>query len=98
MIKTITAFFDKAFRDEKTRIIVVGISFALYIIWSEWRAEVRANDSFVMSELHECRRLYQDCTIQVIALSDMFARRIDSINKQNLEIKAELIHMKMILE
>lgn len=98
MLKAITLFFDKAFRDEKTRIIVVGISFALYIIWSEWRAEVRANDSFVLSELRECQRLYWDCTNQVIKLSTQFTQRIDSINKQNLEIKAELIHMKMILE
>ena len=98
MLKALTLFFDKAFRDEKTRIIVVGISFALYIIWSEWRAEVRANDSFVLSELRECQRLYLDCTNQVIKLSTQFTQRIDSINKQNLEIKAELIHMKMILE
>jgi len=98
MIKTITAFFDKAFRDEKTRIIIVGISFALYIIWSEWRTEVRANDSFVLNELRECQRLYQDCTNQVIMLSTQFTQRIDSINRQNLEIKAEIIHLKNIVE
>lgn len=98
MFKLLTEFFDKAFKDEKTRIIFIGISFALYVIWSEWRTEVKANDSFILSELRQCQKNYESCTNQVMELSNRFSRQIDSLNKQNLEFKAEIKYLKEVIE
>lgn len=98
MFDVIQKLFSGAFKDEKTRMVFIVISFGLYIVWTEWRKEVKQNDSFVMSELIKCQNEYRECEAKIQRLAESFNAKMDSANKINFENRAEIKYLKELIK
>lgn len=77
----------KAFKDEKSRLIFMGSTLIIYILWSEWRSENKLNDAFVMEQLRECKEAHNRCEAKLDQFEQYMRDQINSANNKihNLE-------------
>ncbi|MBK9258103.1 MAG: hypothetical protein IPM42_22185 [Saprospiraceae bacterium] len=77
----------KAFKDEKSRLIFMGSTLIIYILWNEWRAENKLNDAFVMEQLKECKEAHKRCEMKLDQFAEYMISQIESANIkiENLE-------------
>lgn len=77
----------KAFKDEKSRLIFMGSTLIIYILWNELKSENKLNDAFVMEQLKECKEAHKRCEDKLDQFAEYMKKQINDANNkiENLE-------------
>jgi hypothetical protein len=77
----------RAFKDEKTRLLFMASTFAIYILWTEWREEETKGSAFVLEQLKECKEAHLRCEAKMDQFAEYMRQQMGAANEKirNLE-------------
>lgn len=91
---TIKKLINESFNDKKIQFIIMILISALLAIFTYWRTDSQAGDSFVKEQLKKCEDSLQHCSDARLTDIQRWGLKCDSLLVQIFEMKIEISRLK----
>jgi len=73
-------------KDPKTQLILVLSVGALFLIWTNWRADTDINNAFILRQLKNCEVAHEKCQAERSNDNETWNKKFDSLTTRILYI------------
>lgn len=95
---TFKKLIDEKFTDKKIQFILMMLISALIAIFTYWRTDGQAGDSFVKDQLKRCETSLENCRDARLTDVQRWGLKCDSLLVKIFEMKVEISRLKKDIE